>query len=289
MSACGIAETDNEGIGRTDEKRARETPDEPDCFSGEMAEAVSDAIAATASESGEPDPRAVRTLHAWETSLAGVECLENLERLYVGGTLPNDELLRLIPLDSLHYLSLTGPISLEPLPNLPQLTSLSISSNDSRDLSPLAKLPALEELELAGMLHLSDISPLGEIETLRSLHFFDVQTEGLAHDYSFLANIQLEELSLIFTTGTVDFARVDTSRLRSLHLVGTDATNLADIGAPFGPPAEISVDSDDFSTNHPDVASVLCSRGWCISSSAFTSPTPIPDPACSESCGMRAD
>lgn len=293
LVACGIAENDapidaggDAGQDAEPVIPQHETTSQPTCPPAEMVEAVATAIAATAGESGEPDPGAVRQLSLFGPSLAGIECLENLETLYMSSPVPDNELLRLIPLEKLRYLSLLGNTSLAPLARLSQITTLSINSNDAQDLSPLTQLTALEHLGLTGMLHLAELSPLAELTSLRSLFVLDVQTSGVVHDYSFLAEIPLEDLSLWYTSGIVDFATVDTSRLRSVLLSGTDATNLEEIGAPFGPPAAISLSPADFSAQYPIIAAALCPLGWCV---LLDSSTPTVDSSCWESCEFSAD
>ncbi len=280
----GMADPIASAIGAGGSIPSSDTDSPSSCSLDRMADPIARAVASTASGSGEPDTGAVLELSVEVPSLAGIECLVNLERLQVGGPLPDDELLRLVPLQKLRELVLLGPVSLVPLARLPQVTYLSVNSNDTEDLSPLAQLPALERLELTGMLHLETMSPLGEITSLRSLYIFDVQTSGVVHDHSFLAGLQLEELSVHFTSGVIDFANVNTSRLRRLALLGIDAKNLPEIGPPSGPPAQVFLDPADFTVDYPDIVAALCPLGWCVvpqdSSSANV------DPSCSDACEL---
>jgi len=83
--------------------------------------------------------------------------------------------------------------SFEPLSKLSKLRYLSLEYCTTIDFRPLAKLKNLETLELINFPHLLDISPIGEIESLKTVFFFDTTVE----DYSPLKKLpNLSHLSV---------------------------------------------------------------------------------------------
>jgi len=159
------------------------------------------------------------------TSLAGVECLPNLQVLSLGGGSLSD-LSPLVGLPKLTGVDLFGSFpalsDLSPLSSLAQLTELQINNSAVTDFSPLRALTNLTSLSLVGD-KLVDVSVLGSLLHLKTLGLFNNQIV----DPSPLAVLP-ELTELVLTDNQI----TDATSLASLKVIKLDlgANQISELG-----------------------------------------------------------
>lgn len=158
------------------------------------------------------------------TSLAGIENLVNLRRLF----LSNNRLENLAPLAELTHLNelrLFGNnvSDLTPISTLPNLETLDIRSNQILSISALTALPELVQLEL-GNNPIADFTPLSSLAQLKVLN---LRVSNIS-DLSVLSNLSnLTELDVSFGNLRSFSALSNLSNLEILRL--KRPTNLEDL------------------------------------------------------------
>jgi hypothetical protein len=253
------------------------------CEIDSVAPAIAEAIERSANENGMPDPLAVTELEVREGGLLGVECLENLTRIYLHGTLAEDDIVRLVDLRKLSSLYWTDVSTIEPLRLLPNLRLLGLNTGPLHDLSPLEDLVGLETLQVVGLWELASFEPIGKLLQLKSLHLFDVLlSDDAVPDYSFLENLTLESLSLFAIDGLVDFSNVPSERLSSLALWHATPLHLERLGPPASSSGNVELWDEYGATDREVFAQSLCPLGWCIQT--YTSETRAYVELCQDTC-----
>jgi Leucine-rich repeat (LRR) protein len=154
------------------------------------------AVAAKVQEHGDVSTVTLLDVTAPVTSLAGVECLPNLQIVFLTGGGSFSDLSPLAGLQQLIGVDLYGTYpalsDLSPLASLVQLTGIELDGSAVANLSPLRSLTKLTSLSLISS-QIADVSPLSSLTSLKTLSLFNNQIE----DVSALAALPaLTELNL---------------------------------------------------------------------------------------------